>query len=445
MSDAPHHIPLAEEPLSDKHKLGWGLAALVVAGNMIGSGLYLLPVSLAPTGGSSLIGWLVAAVGAATLALVFGALGRLQPDADGLAGFAERGLGRFAGFNVSLAFWAACLVGNVAVAVAATGYLGFFWPVLRDPVAATFCNLGIIWIATIAYIIGARTASWLAAVALIVGLTPIVIAVVAGARAFDPALFAASWSPSGAPLFETVPASLAIIFWAYLGVESAAALSRRVRNPARDVGLASIAGVGLATLVYVAATVSVFGVIPLAAIAASSSPYADLAQRVFGGSIAGLVAVCAIIKTIGTVGGWVMMGGETARAAARQGYLPKGFGAGDHTPVANPLLGAAIMSVVTVLSGQPTLGGQFGLLVGVTSVLTLTVYAVCSASLFRLARRSRARITAIGGMVFAAAAVAFAAPGYIVPSVGFFALMTVVWFAVMRRSAAPVDPVADDA
>ena len=445
MNDAPHPVPLAEQPLSDRHKLGWGLAALVVAGNMIGSGLYLLPVSLAPTGGSSLIGWLVAAVGAATLALVFGALGRLQPDADGLAGFAERGLGRFAGFNVSLAFWAACLVGNVAVAVAATGYLGFFWPVLRDPVAATFCNLGIIWIATVAYIIGARTASWLAALALIIGLTPIVIAVVAGARAFDPALFAASWSPSGAPLVETVPASLAIIFWAYLGVESAAALSRRVRNPARDVGLASIAGVGLATLVYVAATVSVFGVIPLAAIAASTSPYADLAQRVFGGSIAGLVAVCAIIKTIGTVGGWVMMGGETARAAARQGYLPAGFGAGDRTPMANPLLGAAIMSVVTVLSGQPTLGGQFGLLVGVTSVLTLTVYAVCSASLFRLARRSRARITAVGGMAFATAAVAFAAPGYIVPSVGFFVLTTAVWFAVMRRSAAPVDPATGDA
>ena len=445
MTDTSRPMPLPEPALTDRHKLGWGLAALVVAGNMIGSGLYLLPVSLAPTGGSSLIGWLVAAVGAATLALVFGALGRLQPDADGLAGFAERGLGRFAGFNVSLAFWAACLVGNVAVAVAATGYLGFFWPVLRDPVAATFCNLGIIWIATIAYIIGARTASWLAAVALIVGLAPIAIAVVAGARAFDPALFAASWSPSGAPLAETVPASLAIIFWAYLGVESAAALSRRVRNPARDVGLASIAGVGLATLVYVAATVSVFGVIPLAAIAASSSPYADLAQQVFGGSIAGLVAVCAIIKTIGTVGGWVMMGGETARAAARHGYLPKGFGAGDRTPAANPLLGAAIMSVVTVLSSQPTLGGQFGLLVGVTSVLTLTVYAVCSASLFRLARRSRARITAVGGMAFASAAVAFAAPGYIVPSVGFFVLMAVIWFAVVRRSAAPVDPVTGDA
>ena len=103
------------------------------------------------------------------------------------------------------------------------------------------------------------------------------------------------------------------------------------------------------------------------------------------------------------------------------------------------------MSVVTVLSGQPTLGGQFGLLVGVTSVLTLTVYGVCSVSLFRLARRSRARIIAVAGLAFAAAAVAFAAPGYVIPSVGFFVLTSVVWFTVMRRSTAPVDPAAGDA
>ena len=128
--------------IEDRHKLGWGLAALVVAGNMIGSGVYLLPATLAPVGSSSLVGWIVAGGGAVTLALVFAALGRLQPDADGLSGFAERGLGRFFGFQTTLAFWTACLVGNVAIAVATTGYLAFFFPVLKGPVAATFCNLG---------------------------------------------------------------------------------------------------------------------------------------------------------------------------------------------------------------------------------------------------------------------------------------------------------------
>lgn len=433
-------MPLPEEPLADRHKLGWGLAALVVAGNMIGSGVYLLPASLAPTGSSSLIGWLVAGAGAVTLALVFGALGRLQPDADGLSGFAERGLGRFFGFQTALAFWTACLVGNVAIAVAATGYLGFFWPVLKDPVAATFCNLGLIWLASIAYMVGARTASWVAALALVVGLAPIVIAVAAGIVAFDPAIFAQSWSPSGDPLVETVPASLAVIFWAFLGVESAAALSLRVRDPARDVGRASVAGVLLATVIYVAATVAVFGVIPAGVLAQSTSPYADLASRVFGASIAGFVAICAVAKTIGTVGGWVMLGGETARAAARRGYLPSGFGHGARTPVANPLLGGAIMSVVTVLSGQPTLGGQFNILAGATAVLSLVVYAICSAALFRLARRSRARAVAVVGFLFACAAVGFAAPPYILPTAGFFVVTSLAWRAFMRKRAAPVDP-----
>jgi len=439
MTDRTGPLPLPEEPLADRHKLTWPLAALVVAGNMIGSGVYLLPVSLAPTGSSSLIGWLVAGAGAVTLALVFGALGRLQPEADGLTGFAERGLGRFFGYQTALAFWTACLVGNVAIAVAATGYLGFFWPVLKEPVAATLCNLGLIWLATGAYVIGARTASSLAAVALVVGLVPIAIAVAAGVTAFDPQVFADSWTPSGKPLTQTVPASLAIIFWAFLGVESAAALSLRVRDPARDVGRASVAGVLLATIIYVAATVAVFGVIPAGVLEESSSPYADLAARVFGASLAGVVAVCAVVKTLGTIGGWVMLGGETARSAARHGYLPSGFGQGVRTPVANPLLGGAIMTVVAIISGQPTLGGQFSVLIGVTAVLSLVVYAICSAALFRLARRSHARIVAVVGFLFASAAVAAAAPGYILPTAGFFALTTIGWLVFLRKSEPRVD------
>lgn len=426
--------------MSDTRKLGWGLAALVVAGNMIGSGVYLLPATLASVGSSSVVGWFVAGLGAVTLALVFAALGRLQPDADGLSGFAERGLGRFFGFQTALAFWTACLVGNVAIAVAATGYLGYFFPALRDPVAATFCNLGLIWLTTGAYIVGARTASRFAALALAIGLVPIVIAVAAGISAFSSETFAASWSPSNQPLYQSVPASLAVIFWAFLGVESAAVLSARVRNPVRDVGRASIAGVLLATVVYVAASVAVFGVIPAGVLAESSSPYADLTARVFGASIGAAVAAAAVIKAVGTLSGWVMLGGETARAAARSGYLPAGFGQGDRTPMVNPLLGGAVMSVVAVLSGQPTLGGQFGMLVGVTSVLSLVVYGLCSASLFRLARWTRARFVAGLGLLFSGAAVAAAAPGYILPTAGFFVITSLAWFAFMRTPEAPVDP-----
>lgn len=419
-------------------KLHWGLAALVVAGNMIGSGVYLLPATLATMGSSSIIGWVVAGVGAVTLALVFAALGRTQPDADGLPGFAERGLGRFFGFQTTLAFWAAALIGNVAVAVAATGYLGFFFPALKTPVGATLCNLALIWLVTGAYVLGVRTAARFAAVTLVVGLAPIVVAIVAGAVTFDPELFAQSWSPSGDGLLETVPASLAVIFWAFLGVESAAVLSQRVKDPSRDVGRASIAGVSLATVIYIAASAAVFGVIPASILAQSTSPYADLIATVFGASVAGVAAACAVIKATGTLGGWVMMAGETARAGAKQGYLPKGFGQGERTTRATPLLGGAIMSIAAIVSSQPTLGGQFGLLIGVTSVLTLTVYAVCCVSLFRTARRGRDKTLAVIGLVFSVAAVAAAAPGYILPTLAFVALVSGAWWLWLRKPA--VDP-----
>lgn len=429
-------------PTPSGRQLGWGLAALVVAGNMIGSGLYLLPATLAPTGSSSIVGWVVAAIGAVTLALVFAALGRLQPDADGLSGYAERGLGRFFAFQTALAFWTACLVGNVAIAVAATGYLGYFFPVLKTPVGAVFSCLALIWLTTGAYIVGARVAARFAALALAIGLAPIAVAVAAGVVAFDPAVFAASWSPSNAPLAQSVPASLAIIFWAFLGVESAAVLSARVKDPARDVGRATIAGVLLAAVVYIAATVAVFGVIPAGVLVQSSSPYADLIARVFGASIGGVAAACTVIKATGTLSGWVMLGGETARAAARQGFLPSGFGLGDKTPIANPLLGGAIMSVVAVISNQPTLGGQFGVLVGLTSVLSLAIYGLCAVSLFRLAGRPRDRVVAILGLAFSVAAVAAAAPGYILPTVAFFAVTSLAWLWVRKNVRVSTVPAA---
>ncbi|MGZ9100769.1 MAG: amino acid permease, partial [Brevundimonas sp.] len=70
------------------------------------------------------------------------------------------------------------------------------------------------------------------------------------------------------------------------------------------------------------------------------------------------------------------------------------------------------------------------------------VYGLCSASLFRLARWTRARLVAALGLIFTVAAVVAAAPGYILPTVIFFVLTTGAWFAFMRGSPGPVDRAA---
>lgn len=432
-------------------RIGWGLAALVVAGNMIGSGVYLLPATLAPTGSSSVIGWLVCGIGAVTLALVFGGLGRMQPDADGLSDFTRRGMGPFVGYQTGLAYWAACLTGNVALAVAGTGYLAFFFPALKEPLWGMISNLGLIWLTTAAYMVGSRAAARFGAITLGLGLIPIVLAIIAGAIAFSTDTFAASWSPAGEPLLKTVPASLAIIFWAFLGVESAAVLSTLVKNPATDVGRASLGGVALAFVVYVAASIAVFGVIPADVLAHSTSPYADLVARVMGASVAGLVAACAVIKVMGTIAGWTMLAGETARSASAAGWLPRWFGGArkGRAPLSNPLLNCALMSLMVVASTQPRLGQQFEMLIGATSVLTLCMYALCSVTLWKLTRKLGLRTLAVAGLIFSVVAVAAAAGGYIWPSVGFFIVTSLAWLWVRKGRGGqggqggegrPVDP-----
>src|SRR5579872_3102201 len=68
-----NEAPEASRP-ERKRVLGLGASRALVVGNMIGSGIFLLPASLAAYGGISIVGWLLTAVGAMFLALMFAKL-----------------------------------------------------------------------------------------------------------------------------------------------------------------------------------------------------------------------------------------------------------------------------------------------------------------------------------------------------------------------------------
>ena len=286
---------------------------------------------------------------------------------------------------------------------------------------------------------GPRAVARFGGLTLLIGLIPLAIAIIAGAMAFDAEVFTASWNPDGAPLSQSVPASMALIFWAFLGFESAGVIALRLRNPERDVGRATYAGVALSAVVYIAVTAAVFGVIPASALAESTSPFADLAVRVIGASAAGLVAVCAVAKTLGTLGGWMMLTGETARAGASHGFLPRVFGRGAITPPANPLVHAGLMTVIALLSAQPRLADQFGLLIGATTVLFLVVYSLCAVALMRFSRRPWDWISALGGLAFSIWAVAMSGWTLLGIAIGFFVLTTLIWFAFGIGRSRPVE------
>ena len=82
--------------MAHRRKLGPVLATIVVAGNMVGSGIFMLPATLATVGSVTIIGWVAATIGAIALALLFSKLARRQPMAGGPASYIFDAFGPFA-------------------------------------------------------------------------------------------------------------------------------------------------------------------------------------------------------------------------------------------------------------------------------------------------------------------------------------------------------------
>ena len=145
--------------------MGLWTATAMVIGNMIGSGVFLLPAALAAVavvyGSSVLLAWVVTGVGAMLLAGVFATMGRAFPRTGGPYAYARRAFGDFVGFQTAWGYWIAAWVGNAAIATAFVGYTTVVWPGLGESqLAMALLAVGAIWLLTFVNILGVREGGW---------------------------------------------------------------------------------------------------------------------------------------------------------------------------------------------------------------------------------------------------------------------------------------------
>jgi arginine:agmatine antiporter len=383
-------------------KIGPVLATLLVANNMIGSGIFLLPATLATVGSITIIGWLLATVSALVIAAVLAKLGQMAPEAGGPVAYAGTALGPYIGFQATVLYWICAWVGNMAIALAAVGYLATFFPALATPLNAAFAAVGIIWLVTLINVFGPRFACQVESVTLVAGLIPILLVATAGWYWFDPDTFRQSWNVSGQPAYQAIPGSLVLVYWAFVGLESASIGTAVVENPSRNVPLATLAGVLLAGVVYIASCTVIMGLIPAAQLAKSTAPFADAARFVVGSAAGSLVAVMACLKASGTLCGWVLLTAQVGKAGAERGNFPKIFGRADRhgIPVINLIIMALIMTAAVFATMSPTLGQQFSKLIEVSVVLCLIIYVYSSVALWRLGTyRAFAFLAALASLI----------------------------------------------
>ncbi|WP_334141100.1 cadaverine/lysine antiporter [Atlantibacter hermannii] len=375
--------------MSSVKKIGLFACTGVVAGNMMGSGIALLPANLASIGSIALWGWGISLLGAVSLAYVYARLAIRNPQQGGPIAYAGEISPAF-GFQTGVLYYHANWIGNLAIGITAVSYLSTFFPVLSQPIPAGVACIAIVWVFTFINMLGGSWVSRLTTIGLVLVLIPVVLTAVVGWHWFDVAIYKANWNTSHTTDVHAVFKSILLCLWAFVGVESAAVSTGIVENPRRTVPLATMTGTCLAGLVYIAATQVIAGMYPASQMASSGAPFAVSASTMFGTWAAPVVSAFTAFACLTSLGSWMMLVGQAGQRAADDGNFPKIYGELDSNGIPKKglfLAGIQMTVLMLLIMVLDSSGGKasdlFGELTGIAVLLTMLPYFYSCVDLIR--------------------------------------------------------------
>ena len=411
----------------------WTATALVVGG-MIGSGIFLMPSVLAPYGWTSVAAWGVSISGAMAVAYTLARLAQTMPAAPGAIAVVGEVLGPLPGVLIGWSYWVATWASLAAIAIAATSYLAVFLPGLNaTPLTGSLVSAGLIWLLTLLNLSGAKRVGEFQVVTTILKLMPLLAIV--GIAVWLGATGKAAPMPLPAPrtLLAGLSAAVALTLFPLLGFEAAGIAAARVRDPARNVMRATIAGTLVTGLLYIAVCSAIVLLLPPRAVAASPAPFELFVETFWGRGPAVWVALFAGVAAIGALNGWTLIQGEVPLNMARAGLLPRWFGqvSARDVPVRVLILSSALASALVLSNASPTLDGVFTFAALLSTCASLWLYlAICVAALLRRV----AVVTALIGLPFAL--FAFWGAGYTASGLSLLLMLTGVPVYLLRSRRA---------
>ncbi len=428
--------PINVDPAPGERQLGLTMTTALVVGNMIGSGIFLLPALLAPYGANATYGWLVAIAGAMFVAVTFALLS--AHIEGGPFVYVEEAFGADVAFIVMWSYLISIWTANAILPIAAVSNLSHIAPVLGHPIVAPASAIVALWIFWGVNTAGARSAGIVQVATTFLKALPLIaillVAAVYLGRGVPPAPQSAMPVSTGA-----IAGAAALALFSMLGIESATVSSDKVKNPLRTIPMASVAGSAIAGAIYLGVTWAVLYLLPSNIAAASPSPLADAAQPMVGPFAGSLIALFAGVSALGALNGWILCSGEIPLKLARDGAFPAWFGktTGRGTPVRAQLVGCLVATLLIVSNYSKSMSSMFEFITLISVVATLVLYVACSGgALTILFRRG------LGGpllAVCALVALAFSLWSFwgagLQPSLWGLALVATgipVWFVVRR-------------
>ena len=387
--------------------LGVFSATSVVAGTMIGTGIFIVPAMILREVGTpsmALLVWLAAGILSLFGALAYAELGAALPEAGGEFVYMRRAYGPLFGF---LYGWTQFIIAKTAsIATIATGfviYLAYFFPGLHRALWQSSLQLGshplrlrltgvqigsalMVLLLSGLNILGVRRSGAVQTLFTACKLLVLAILIVLGLtyghgswQGFHP-FFAMAAHGGVVAAFGVATVSA---LWGYDGWNNLSMVAGEVKNPQRNIPVALIAGTLLVLVVYVLANLAYFHVLPTSQIMGASTVASDAARRFLGAAGGAFVAVGVMISSFASLNGSILSGSRIPYATARAGLFPAALATVHpryHTPALS-LIGQAIIAGIFALTGE------YQSLYTKVIFSEFLFYALCTAGVFVLRRR----------------------------------------------------------
>lgn len=366
-------------------KLGFWSVFALVTGSQIGTGLLILPASLAPFGVFSLAGWIISSCAAIMLSLIFAMLCSKFPHTGGPHVYLKNIFGNRAAFFTGWTYWVISWVSTATVVISAVRYLS---PLIGTDTTSLYLFLEIFLLSLIMLLNlkGIGVAGRIEFILTILKFIPLIVIPVAALYKCDSSNFVVNSSINHLTYSQMLSEVILLTFWGFIGLESATAQAGSVINPAKTIPKAIVLGTLCVAIIYIVNNIGIIGIIPPEDLIHSNAPYVDATQLIFGGKWHLIISLIAAIICIGTLNAWVLTSGQIALGLAEDRLLPAFLAKKNKNgaPVWSVLISCIGILPLLIITANENLSAQITEIIDFSVIAFLFVYLACSIAFFKL-------------------------------------------------------------
>jgi APA family basic amino acid/polyamine antiporter len=398
-----------------KHELGLLDGTMLVAGSMIGSGIFIVSADITRNVGSAgwlIVVWLITGFMTLTAALSYGELSAMFPKAGGQYVYLKEAYNKLIAFLYGWSFFAVIQTGTIAaVGVAFSKFTAYLIPAVSEDnilfnagfvkiSAAQIVSIVLIFILTFINTRGVKSGKWIQTIFTLTKLLSLFGLIVFGFIALKGNVWNANWtnawdmhklSTDGNITSYTMSAALGAIAIAMVGSifssdawNNVTFIAGEMKNPKRDVALSLFFGTMIVTIIYVSANVVYTGVLSLQEIASADKDRVAVAAShvIFGNTGTFVIAVMIMISTFGCNNGLILAGARVYYTMAKDGLFFKKTGTLNEAGV--PEFGLWIQAVVASIL---CLSGRYGDLLDMISFVVVLFYVLTILGIYILRKK----------------------------------------------------------